>query len=157
MSTFVPNKVYLRGILWHYFIQNKSAAEFLLRVMVTILCRIRHAETSFDASKIVIFKLVVFVAFVIYVLLLMFYFSSFPSLLTVPPPSRLFFLTLFYFHVYFLYVYFLDTLLLGWIPWVLLHILLPDNLMFSDLRDIVHFFFSPYPSSVYLPPLSSHI
>ena len=27
MSTFVPNKVYLRGILLHYFIQNKSAAE----------------------------------------------------------------------------------------------------------------------------------
>ncbi|GBP22803.1 Mariner Mos1 transposase [Eumeta japonica] len=27
MSTFVPNKVYLRGILLHYFIQKKSAAE----------------------------------------------------------------------------------------------------------------------------------
>ena len=27
MSTFVPNKVYLRGILLDYFIQNKSAAE----------------------------------------------------------------------------------------------------------------------------------
>ena len=27
MSTFVPNKVYLRGILLHYVIQNKSAAE----------------------------------------------------------------------------------------------------------------------------------
>ena len=27
MSTFVPNKVYLRGILLHYFIQNESAAE----------------------------------------------------------------------------------------------------------------------------------
>ena len=27
MSTFVPSKVYLRGILLHYFIQNKSAAE----------------------------------------------------------------------------------------------------------------------------------
>ena len=27
MSTFVPNKMYLRGILLHYFIQNKSAAE----------------------------------------------------------------------------------------------------------------------------------
>ena len=27
MSTFVPNKVYLRGILLHYFILNKSAAE----------------------------------------------------------------------------------------------------------------------------------
>ena len=27
MSTFVPNKVYLWGILFHYFIQNKSAAE----------------------------------------------------------------------------------------------------------------------------------
>ena len=26
MSTFVPNRVYLRGILLHYFIQNKSAA-----------------------------------------------------------------------------------------------------------------------------------
>ena len=27
ISTFVPNKVYLRGILLHYFIQNKAAAE----------------------------------------------------------------------------------------------------------------------------------
>ena len=27
MSNFVPNKVYLREILSHYFIQNKSAAE----------------------------------------------------------------------------------------------------------------------------------
>ena len=27
MSTSVPNKVYLRGILLHYFIQSKSAAE----------------------------------------------------------------------------------------------------------------------------------
>jgi len=27
MSTFVPNKVFLRGILLHYFIQKKSAAE----------------------------------------------------------------------------------------------------------------------------------
>ena len=27
MSTFVPNKVYLRGILLHYFTQNKSAAD----------------------------------------------------------------------------------------------------------------------------------
>ena len=27
MSTFVPNKVYLRRILLHYFIQNKSAVE----------------------------------------------------------------------------------------------------------------------------------
>ena len=27
MYTFVPNKVYLRRILFHYFIQNKSAAE----------------------------------------------------------------------------------------------------------------------------------
>ena len=27
MSTFVPNKVYLWGILLHYSIQNKSAAE----------------------------------------------------------------------------------------------------------------------------------
>ncbi|KAG5310810.1 MOS1T transposase, partial [Pseudoatta argentina] len=27
MSEFVPNKVYLRGILLHYFIQKKSAAE----------------------------------------------------------------------------------------------------------------------------------
>ena len=27
MSTFVSNKLYLRGMLLHYFIQNKSAAE----------------------------------------------------------------------------------------------------------------------------------
>ena len=63
MSTFVPNKMYLRGIILHYFIQNKSAAEaeaaeeFLLRLMVTMLCRIRHAETGFDASKIMILNL----------------------------------------------------------------------------------------------------
>ena len=27
MSAFVPNKAYLRGILLHYFTQNKSTAE----------------------------------------------------------------------------------------------------------------------------------
>ena len=35
MRTFVPNKVYLRGILLHYFIQNKSAAE-AHRILVEI-------------------------------------------------------------------------------------------------------------------------
>ena len=35
MSTFVPNKVYLLGILLHYFIQNKSAAE-AHRILVEI-------------------------------------------------------------------------------------------------------------------------
>ena len=60
MSTFMPNKVYLRGILMHYFIQNKNKlkhTEFLFRLMVTMLCRIRHAETGFDASKIMILNL----------------------------------------------------------------------------------------------------
>ena len=33
MSSFVPNKVYLRGILLHYFFQKKSAAE-ALRILV---------------------------------------------------------------------------------------------------------------------------
>ena len=33
MSTFVPNKMYLREILLHYFIQNKSAAE-VRRILV---------------------------------------------------------------------------------------------------------------------------
>ena len=35
MSTFVPNKVYLRGILFHYFIQNKSVAEAHKILVVT--------------------------------------------------------------------------------------------------------------------------
>ena len=35
MSTFVPNKVHLRGILLHYLIQNKSAAE-AYRILVEI-------------------------------------------------------------------------------------------------------------------------
>ena len=57
---FVPNKVYLRGILLRYFIQNKSQLnhiEFMLRLAVTMLCRIRHAEPGFDASKIMILNL----------------------------------------------------------------------------------------------------
>ena len=33
MSSFVPNKVYLRGILLHYYIQKKYAAE-TLRILV---------------------------------------------------------------------------------------------------------------------------
>ncbi|KAG5315418.1 MOS1T transposase, partial [Pseudoatta argentina] len=46
MSIFVPNKVYLRGILLHYFIQEKSAAE-AHRILVqtygqTMLCQIRQ-------------------------------------------------------------------------------------------------------------------
>ena len=53
MSTLVPNKVYLRGILLHYFIQKKFY-EFLLRLMVAMLCQIRHAETGFDASNIMV-------------------------------------------------------------------------------------------------------
>ena len=37
MSNSVPNKVYLRGILLHYFIQNKSAAEAHRILVETIL------------------------------------------------------------------------------------------------------------------------
>ena len=37
MSHFVPKKVHLRGILLHYFIQNKSAAE-VPGILVEIYC-----------------------------------------------------------------------------------------------------------------------
>ena len=60
MSTFVPNNVYLGGILLHTLFKTNlqlKHKEFLLRLMVTILCQIRHAETGFDASKIMIFNL----------------------------------------------------------------------------------------------------
>ena len=60
MSAFVPIKVYLRGILLHYFIQNKFAAEahrFLVQTYGDNNCRIRHAETGFDSSKIMIINL----------------------------------------------------------------------------------------------------
>ena len=58
MSTFVPNKVYLRGILLHYFIQNKSAAE-AHRILVetygdNALSDTTCCSTGFDASKIMI-------------------------------------------------------------------------------------------------------
>ena len=60
MFTFVPNKVYLRGFycttLFKTNVQLKHI-QFLLRLMVKMLCRIRHAETGFDASKIMIFNL----------------------------------------------------------------------------------------------------
>ena len=57
MSTFVPKK----GICGEFYcttlfktnLQLKHI-EFLLRLMVTMLCRIRHAKTGFDASKIMI-------------------------------------------------------------------------------------------------------
>ena len=54
MSTFVPNKVHLRGNLLHYFIQNKSAAE-AYRILVETYGD--NAETDFDASKIMILNL----------------------------------------------------------------------------------------------------
>ena len=57
MSNFVPNRVYLRGILLHYFIQNKSAAETHKILVEAMLFRIRHAETGFYASKIMILNL----------------------------------------------------------------------------------------------------
>ncbi|KAG5317635.1 MOS1T transposase, partial [Pseudoatta argentina] len=41
---------------WFSNLQLKRI-EFLFRLMVTMLCRIRHAETGFDASKIMIFNL----------------------------------------------------------------------------------------------------
>ena len=52
-------------------------------------------------------------------LLTFFFSSSFPSFLTLPPPSRSFFLT--------------QSLLLVWIPWVSIHIFLSDDLMFPPL------------------------
>ena len=60
MSTFVPNKVYLRGILLHYFIRNKSAAEahrilaetYGNNALSDMTCR-----DGFDASKIMILNL----------------------------------------------------------------------------------------------------
>jgi len=56
MSSFVPEKEYLRGILLHYFIQKKSAAkaEFLLRLTAAMLCRKQPAEIALDTSKIMI-------------------------------------------------------------------------------------------------------
>ena len=60
MSTFVPNKAYLRGILLHYFIQNKSTAEahrFIVETYGDNVLSDRHTETAFDASKIMILNL----------------------------------------------------------------------------------------------------
>ena len=62
MSTFVPNKVYLRGILLQLFVLFKTILqlkhiEFLLRLLVIMLCRIQHAETGFDVLKIIILNL----------------------------------------------------------------------------------------------------
>ena len=60
MSTFVPNKVFLREFycttLFKTNLQLKHI-EFLSRLMVTMLCQIRHAETGFAASKIMILNL----------------------------------------------------------------------------------------------------
>ena len=56
MSTFVPNKVYSRGILLHYFILNKSAAEAHRIAVVgeTYGNNALLGTTGFDASKITI-------------------------------------------------------------------------------------------------------
>ena len=59
MSTFVPNKVYLRGIVLHYFIQNKSAAE-ARRILVEIYGDNALSDTTcrggFVTSKIINLK-----------------------------------------------------------------------------------------------------
>ena len=59
ISNFVPNKVYSWGILLHYFIQNKSAAE-AYRILVETYGDNVPSDTTyvgFDASKIMIFNL----------------------------------------------------------------------------------------------------
>ena len=51
----MSNKVYLRGILLHYFIQNKYGTKaHIIPVDIYGIYRIRHAETGFNASKIII-------------------------------------------------------------------------------------------------------
>ena len=53
MSTFVPNKVYLRGILLHYLIPNKSTAEAHRIVVETYgdnALSDTTCKTYFDAS-----------------------------------------------------------------------------------------------------------
>jgi len=57
MSSFVPKKEYLLGILLHYFIKKKctvEATECLLRLTTTILYREQQAEIGLDAPKIMI-------------------------------------------------------------------------------------------------------
>ena len=54
MSTFVPNKVHLRGSLLHYFIQNKSAAETHRILVETYGDNQYHPQTKypwFEASS----------------------------------------------------------------------------------------------------------
>ena len=59
MSDFVSKKVYLQGVLLHYFIQKKSVAEeFLVRLTMTMVCWKQHAEIGLDASKIMILMLI---------------------------------------------------------------------------------------------------
>ena len=49
MLDFVPKKVYLQGILLHYFILKHT--EFLLRLTATMLCWKQHAEIGFRYLK----------------------------------------------------------------------------------------------------------
>ena len=51
MSTLVPNKLYLRGILLHYFIQNKSAAEAHRILVRTYVDNTLSDTTSRDWSR----------------------------------------------------------------------------------------------------------
>ena len=51
MLDYVPKKVYLWGILLHYFIQKKSTAEayrILLRFTAAMLCQKQHAKIGLD-------------------------------------------------------------------------------------------------------------
>ena len=50
MSTFVPNKVHLRGILLHYFIQNKSAAE-AHRILIETYGDKALSDTTFEGKE----------------------------------------------------------------------------------------------------------
>ena len=56
----MPKKVYLQGILQHYFIQKNlqlKLIEFFLRLTVTMPCWKQHAEIGLNTSKIMIFIL----------------------------------------------------------------------------------------------------
>ena len=56
----MPKKVYLCGILLHYFIQKKSAAEahrILVETYTNHALLDKHAEIGLEASKIIILML----------------------------------------------------------------------------------------------------
>ncbi|KAG5327878.1 MOS1T transposase, partial [Pseudoatta argentina] len=54
MSKFLPNKVYLRGILLHYFIQKKSAAEAHRILWVPYELKPRDVERRFGTCELLL-------------------------------------------------------------------------------------------------------